>query len=184
MVTPLNVWLVREKAKELWEWLHNLEAVKYDHCEQLKRQRYEVSEERRGFFLSNRWNTFFLIFRESESSWMCRWDLCLCLSGDLSQKPHRWAAETVSKRKHWGENLSELPTDFYSVWLQSSKTIHDGIVLFFYFSLCQWLLFNVLCMSLIYHVNPFFQNGNKKRQVLMLVILLHISVLYSSLSGH
>lgn len=36
----------REKAKELWEWLHNLEAMKYDHCEQLKRQRYEVSEER------------------------------------------------------------------------------------------------------------------------------------------
>lgn len=36
----------REKAKELWEWLHNLEAMKYDHCEQLKRQRYEVSDER------------------------------------------------------------------------------------------------------------------------------------------
>lgn len=37
---------IREKAKELWEWLHNLEAMKYDHCEQLKRQRYEVSDER------------------------------------------------------------------------------------------------------------------------------------------
>uniref|UniRef100_A0A4W6EHU2 Troponin T3, fast skeletal type n=1 Tax=Lates calcarifer TaxID=8187 RepID=A0A4W6EHU2_LATCA len=34
---------LREKAKELWEWLHNLEAIKYDHCEKLKRQRYEVS---------------------------------------------------------------------------------------------------------------------------------------------
>uniref|UniRef100_A0A8P4K8Q2 Troponin T, fast skeletal muscle n=1 Tax=Dicentrarchus labrax TaxID=13489 RepID=A0A8P4K8Q2_DICLA len=33
---------LREKAKELWEWLHNLEAIKYDHCEALKRQRYEV----------------------------------------------------------------------------------------------------------------------------------------------
>lgn len=33
----------REKAKELWEWLQNLEAIKYDHCEKLKRQRYEVS---------------------------------------------------------------------------------------------------------------------------------------------
>ncbi|XP_031179598.1 troponin T, fast skeletal muscle isoforms-like isoform X4 [Sander lucioperca] len=33
---------LREKAKELWEWLHNLEAIKYDHCESLKRQRYEV----------------------------------------------------------------------------------------------------------------------------------------------
>ncbi|XP_068598277.1 troponin T, fast skeletal muscle isoforms-like [Brachionichthys hirsutus] len=33
---------LRDKAKELWEWLHNLEAVKYDHCEKLKRQRYEV----------------------------------------------------------------------------------------------------------------------------------------------
>ncbi|KAL3065942.1 hypothetical protein OYC64_015977 [Pagothenia borchgrevinki] len=31
-----------DKAKELWEWLHDLEAIKYDHCERLKRQRYEV----------------------------------------------------------------------------------------------------------------------------------------------
>uniref|UniRef100_A0A3B4GYZ6 Troponin T3, fast skeletal type n=1 Tax=Pundamilia nyererei TaxID=303518 RepID=A0A3B4GYZ6_9CICH len=36
---------LREKAKELWEWLHNLEAIKYDHCEKLKRQRYEVGKE-------------------------------------------------------------------------------------------------------------------------------------------
>uniref|UniRef100_A0A3B4V331 Troponin T3, fast skeletal type n=1 Tax=Seriola dumerili TaxID=41447 RepID=A0A3B4V331_SERDU len=34
---------LRAKAKELWEWLHNLEAIKYDHCEKLKRQRYEVT---------------------------------------------------------------------------------------------------------------------------------------------
>ncbi|KAF7212574.1 transcript variant X2 [Nothobranchius furzeri] len=33
---------LREKAKELWELMHNLEAIKYDHCEKLKRQRYEV----------------------------------------------------------------------------------------------------------------------------------------------
>ncbi|XP_044071842.1 troponin T, fast skeletal muscle isoforms-like isoform X7 [Siniperca chuatsi] len=33
---------LREKAKELWEWLHNLEAIKYDQSEALKRQRYEV----------------------------------------------------------------------------------------------------------------------------------------------
>uniref|UniRef100_A0AAQ5X6E1 Troponin T type 3b (skeletal, fast) n=1 Tax=Amphiprion ocellaris TaxID=80972 RepID=A0AAQ5X6E1_AMPOC len=33
---------LREKAKELWEWLHSLEAIKYDHGEKLKRQRYEV----------------------------------------------------------------------------------------------------------------------------------------------
>ncbi|XP_041845257.1 troponin T, fast skeletal muscle isoforms-like isoform X4 [Melanotaenia boesemani] len=33
---------LREKAKELWEWLHSLEEIKYDHCEKLKRQRYEV----------------------------------------------------------------------------------------------------------------------------------------------
>ncbi|XP_067347265.1 troponin T, fast skeletal muscle isoforms-like isoform X3 [Channa argus] len=33
---------LREKAKELWEWMRNLEAIKYDHCEKLKRQRYEV----------------------------------------------------------------------------------------------------------------------------------------------
>ncbi|XP_030576889.1 troponin T, fast skeletal muscle isoforms-like isoform X3 [Archocentrus centrarchus] len=44
---PLNIESLsddslREKAKELWEWLHNLEAIKYDHCEKLKRQRYEV----------------------------------------------------------------------------------------------------------------------------------------------
>uniref|UniRef100_A0A8C6TLP7 Troponin T3, fast skeletal type n=1 Tax=Neogobius melanostomus TaxID=47308 RepID=A0A8C6TLP7_9GOBI len=34
--------LLREKAKEMWDILHNLEAVKYDYVERLKRQRYEV----------------------------------------------------------------------------------------------------------------------------------------------
>ncbi|XP_030271199.1 troponin T, fast skeletal muscle isoforms-like isoform X7 [Sparus aurata] len=33
---------LREKAKELLEWLNSLEAIKYDHNEKLKRQRYEV----------------------------------------------------------------------------------------------------------------------------------------------
>ncbi|CAJ1050021.1 troponin T%2C fast skeletal muscle isoforms-like isoform X2 [Xyrichtys novacula] len=33
---------LREKANELWELLRNLEEIKYDHCEALKRQRYEV----------------------------------------------------------------------------------------------------------------------------------------------
>lgn len=36
------VCVCREKAKEMWEWLHSLEEIKYDHCEKLKRQRYEV----------------------------------------------------------------------------------------------------------------------------------------------
>ncbi|XP_054627494.1 troponin T, fast skeletal muscle isoforms-like isoform X4 [Dunckerocampus dactyliophorus] len=33
---------LREKAKELWDLLYSLEEIKYDHCERLKRQRYEV----------------------------------------------------------------------------------------------------------------------------------------------
>ncbi|XP_034425442.1 troponin T, fast skeletal muscle isoforms-like isoform X12 [Hippoglossus hippoglossus] len=41
-VADLSEDKLREKAKELWEWLHSLEAIKYDHCEKLKRQRYEV----------------------------------------------------------------------------------------------------------------------------------------------
>ncbi|XP_062280615.1 troponin T, fast skeletal muscle isoforms-like [Scomber scombrus] len=32
---------LREKAKELWGCLHNLEAIKYDYHERLTRQRYE-----------------------------------------------------------------------------------------------------------------------------------------------
>lgn len=46
----MKVWILvcvfREKAKELLEWLNSLEAIKYDHNEKLKRQRYEVCEER------------------------------------------------------------------------------------------------------------------------------------------
>lgn len=40
------VCVCREKAKEMWEWLHSLEEIKYDHCEKLKRQRYEVGGQR------------------------------------------------------------------------------------------------------------------------------------------
>uniref|UniRef100_A0A3B4A9B2 Troponin T3, fast skeletal type n=1 Tax=Periophthalmus magnuspinnatus TaxID=409849 RepID=A0A3B4A9B2_9GOBI len=44
---PLNIQdfsedKLRDKANELWELLHNLEAIKYDYNERLKRQRYEV----------------------------------------------------------------------------------------------------------------------------------------------
>ncbi|XP_043997208.1 troponin T, fast skeletal muscle isoforms-like isoform X4 [Gambusia affinis] len=46
-IKPLNIDSLtddqlRQKANELWDWLTNLEAIKYDHCEMLKRQRYEV----------------------------------------------------------------------------------------------------------------------------------------------
>ncbi|XP_064169488.1 troponin T, fast skeletal muscle isoforms-like isoform X2 [Anguilla rostrata] len=34
---------LREKAKELWEWMKTLESEKYDHMEKLKRQKYEVT---------------------------------------------------------------------------------------------------------------------------------------------
>lgn len=33
----------REKAKELWEWMHQLEAEKFDLQDQITRQKYEVS---------------------------------------------------------------------------------------------------------------------------------------------
>lgn len=33
---------LREKAKELWEWMYALESEKFDHIEKLKRQKYEV----------------------------------------------------------------------------------------------------------------------------------------------
>jgi len=37
------IWCVyREKAKELWDWLYQLEAEKFEHLEKLKRQKYEV----------------------------------------------------------------------------------------------------------------------------------------------
>uniref|UniRef100_A0A3B3VY89 Troponin T3, fast skeletal type n=1 Tax=Poecilia latipinna TaxID=48699 RepID=A0A3B3VY89_9TELE len=45
---------LREKAKELWDWLTNLEAIKYDHCEMLKRQRYEVKNVQTRVKLKNK----------------------------------------------------------------------------------------------------------------------------------
>lgn len=33
----------REKAKELWEWMHQLEAEKFELQYQFARQKYEVS---------------------------------------------------------------------------------------------------------------------------------------------
>ncbi|KAL6461771.1 hypothetical protein MHYP_G00299160 [Metynnis hypsauchen] len=41
-IDHLNEDKLREKAKELWEWMYKLEAEKYDHIEKLKRQKYEV----------------------------------------------------------------------------------------------------------------------------------------------
>lgn len=159
---------VREKAKELWEWLHNLEAIKYDHGEALKRQRYEVSEE--TWYICACCKTFNLLFGLSVFIWSSVWIISLysnttylnvqnvslvfcgifistanttvefkktcfsrmceyftmtfiscdtyslmsgvqvrflpdsnpavCLSGDLSKKPHRRASETVSNSHH------------------------------------------------------------------------------------
>lgn len=34
----------REKAKELWDWMYQLESEKFEHTEKLKRQKYEVRE--------------------------------------------------------------------------------------------------------------------------------------------
>lgn len=41
-------WPHREKAKELHEWIHQLESEKFDLMEKLKRQKYEVREGGRG----------------------------------------------------------------------------------------------------------------------------------------
>ncbi|XP_046696321.1 troponin T type 3b (skeletal, fast) isoform X2 [Silurus meridionalis] len=41
-IDHLNEDKLRDKAKELWDWMYNLESEKYDHIEKLKRQKYEV----------------------------------------------------------------------------------------------------------------------------------------------
>lgn len=41
--TPFPLWLCREKAKELWQSIYNLEAEKFDLQEKFKQQKYEVS---------------------------------------------------------------------------------------------------------------------------------------------
>lgn len=37
------MFVFREKASELWQWLMGLEAEKFDLSEKLKRQKYDVS---------------------------------------------------------------------------------------------------------------------------------------------
>ncbi|XP_039594307.1 troponin T, fast skeletal muscle isoforms-like isoform X4 [Polypterus senegalus] len=41
-IDHLNDDKLREKAKELWDWMHSLESEKFDLGEKLKRQKYEV----------------------------------------------------------------------------------------------------------------------------------------------
>ncbi|XP_046897310.1 troponin T, fast skeletal muscle-like isoform X9 [Hypomesus transpacificus] len=36
---------LKEKAKELWDWMYLLEAEKFDHLEKLKRQKYEITSQ-------------------------------------------------------------------------------------------------------------------------------------------
>ncbi|XP_028813081.1 troponin T type 3b (skeletal, fast) isoform X6 [Denticeps clupeoides] len=42
-IDHLNEDKLKEKAKELWEWMFTLESEKFDHIEKLKRQKYEVT---------------------------------------------------------------------------------------------------------------------------------------------
>lgn len=106
----LTVWFLssREKAKELWEWLHNLEAMKYDHCEQLKRQRYEVGELQIALtfpsgdastLTASETRTRLSLLLSTQVRFPPASHVASSLPGDLSEKPHRWAAETVSKHK-------------------------------------------------------------------------------------
>uniref|UniRef100_A0A672R9H1 Troponin T, fast skeletal muscle isoforms-like n=1 Tax=Sinocyclocheilus grahami TaxID=75366 RepID=A0A672R9H1_SINGR len=43
-IDHLNEDKLKEKAKELWDWMYQLEAEKFEHIEKLKRQKYEVRE--------------------------------------------------------------------------------------------------------------------------------------------
>ncbi|KAG9334379.1 hypothetical protein JZ751_008128 [Albula glossodonta] len=43
-IDHLNEDKLRDKAKELWEWMQTLESEKFDHIERLKRQKYEQQE--------------------------------------------------------------------------------------------------------------------------------------------
>ncbi|XP_038663661.1 troponin T type 3a (skeletal, fast) isoform X11 [Scyliorhinus canicula] len=45
-IDHLNEDKLREKAKELHDWLSNLESEKFDMCEKLKRQKYEITTAR------------------------------------------------------------------------------------------------------------------------------------------
>ncbi len=42
-LTKLLIGSLREKASELWQWMMQLEAEKFDLSEKLKRQKYDVS---------------------------------------------------------------------------------------------------------------------------------------------
>ncbi|KAJ8417080.1 hypothetical protein AAFF_G00283070 [Aldrovandia affinis] len=42
-IDHLNEDKLREKAKELWDWMQTLESEKFDHIEKLKMQKYEVT---------------------------------------------------------------------------------------------------------------------------------------------
>uniref|UniRef100_A0A8D0ELI9 Troponin T3, fast skeletal type n=1 Tax=Strix occidentalis caurina TaxID=311401 RepID=A0A8D0ELI9_STROC len=43
-IDHLNEDKLRDKAKELWDWLYQLETEKYDFTEQIKRKKYEYNE--------------------------------------------------------------------------------------------------------------------------------------------
>uniref|UniRef100_A0A8D2NHL0 Troponin T3, fast skeletal type n=1 Tax=Zonotrichia albicollis TaxID=44394 RepID=A0A8D2NHL0_ZONAL len=45
-IDHLNEDKLRDKAKELWDWLYQLETEKYDFTEQIKRKKYEQQEGR------------------------------------------------------------------------------------------------------------------------------------------
>uniref|UniRef100_A0A8C4WPZ9 Troponin T type 3a (skeletal, fast) n=1 Tax=Eptatretus burgeri TaxID=7764 RepID=A0A8C4WPZ9_EPTBU len=42
-IDHLNEEKLKDKAKEMWEWLHQLESEKFDLQEKLKRQKYDIS---------------------------------------------------------------------------------------------------------------------------------------------
>ncbi|XP_043561919.1 troponin T type 3a (skeletal, fast) isoform X2 [Chiloscyllium plagiosum] len=46
-IDHLNEDKLREKAKELYDWLRQLESEKFDMCEKLKRQKYEITSLRK-----------------------------------------------------------------------------------------------------------------------------------------
>uniref|UniRef100_A0A672R9C8 Troponin T, fast skeletal muscle isoforms-like n=1 Tax=Sinocyclocheilus grahami TaxID=75366 RepID=A0A672R9C8_SINGR len=43
-IDHLNEDKLKEKAKELWDWMYQLEAEKFEHIEKLKRQKYEIKD--------------------------------------------------------------------------------------------------------------------------------------------
>lgn len=41
--------LIRQRAKEMWDCIHQLESEKFDLTEKMKRQKYEVSRVTKNF---------------------------------------------------------------------------------------------------------------------------------------